>query len=46
MNWIDISLLAIFLLAMLAGWYRGFILGSLDLLSWAGSLAVAYMFYN
>lgn len=46
MNWIDISLLAIFLLAMLAGWYRGFILGSLDLLSWAGSLAIAYMFYS
>lgn len=46
MNWIDISLLVIFLLAMLAGWYRGFILGSLDLLSWAGSLVVAYLFYT
>lgn len=46
MNWIDITLLVIFLLAMLAGWYRGFILGSLDLLSWAGSLAIAYMSYD
>lgn len=46
MNWIDVSLLIIFLLAMLAGWYRGFILGSLDLLSWAGSLALGYIFYS
>jgi uncharacterized protein YkwD len=45
MNWIDIVLLGIFLLAMLAGWYRGFILGSLDLVSWAGSVVLAYMFY-
>jgi uncharacterized protein YkwD len=46
MNWIDIILLAVFSLALLAGWYRGFILGSLDLLSWAGSLALGYIFYG
>ncbi len=46
MNWIDVALLVIFLLAILAGWYRGFILGSLDLLSWAGSLALGYIFYG
>jgi uncharacterized protein YkwD len=46
MNWIDISLLVVFLIAILAGWYRGFILGSLDLLSWAGSLALGYIFYS
>ena len=46
MNWIDLTLLVIFLLAILAGWYRGFILGSLDLLSWAGSLVLGYMLYG
>lgn len=46
MNWVDIGLLVIFALAILAGWYRGFILGSLDLLAWVGSLTLAYIFYS
>jgi len=33
------------LLGVLGGWDLGFILGSLDLLSWGGSLAIAYIFY-
>src|SRR5690242_6928785 len=45
MNWVDISIVLIFLLAVLIGWYRGFIRGSLDLLAWAGSFILAYVFY-
>ncbi|MEP7376597.1 MAG: CvpA family protein [Chitinophagaceae bacterium] len=46
MNWVDLTLIAIFLLSIWAGYRRGFILGSLDLLSWAGSFIAAYMFYD
>src|SRR5689334_5437928 len=45
MNWVDIVLLVVFLLALWAGWHRGFLLGSLDLLSWGSSLALGYIFY-
>ncbi|MEO6611473.1 MAG: CvpA family protein [Chitinophagaceae bacterium] len=45
MNWVDILLLLILLLCVVAGWKRGFILGSISLLSWIGSLAAAYLFY-
>jgi uncharacterized protein YkwD len=45
MNWVDIVLIVIFLLGVWAGWHRGFILGGLDLLSWAGSLIMGYIFY-
>jgi uncharacterized protein YkwD len=45
MNWIDIVLLFIVLLAVIAGWYRGFIVSSLNLLVWAGSFVIAYLFY-
>lgn len=46
MNWVDFALILIFLFTVLAGWYRGFILGSLDLLSWLGSLILGYVFYS
>jgi len=46
MNWVDLALIIIFLLATWAGYYRGFILGSLDLLSWAGSFIAAYTLYD
>lgn len=45
MNWIDFVLILVILLAVIAGWYRGFILGSLDLLTWVGSLVLGYLFY-
>ena len=45
MNWVDISLGIVFLLALWAGWYRGFIIGSFDLLGWAGSFIIGYLFY-
>jgi uncharacterized protein YkwD len=45
MNLIDIILVIIILLAVIVGWSRGFILGSLDLLTWVGSLTIGYFFY-
>lgn len=45
MNWVDIVLVVVMLLAVFAGWHRGFILGSLDLLSWTGSLLTGYLLY-
>lgn len=45
MNWIDLLLVAVFLVAVWAGWHRGFILGTLDLVVWVGSFVVAYLGY-
>jgi uncharacterized protein YkwD len=45
MNWIDFTLILVILLAIIAGWYRGFIIGSLNLITWVGSLALGYTFY-
>ena len=46
MNWVHLALILVFLFATWAGYHRGFILGSLDLLSWAGSFVAAYMLYD
>lgn len=45
MNWVDLLLLLVALLAIYAGWRRGFIIGSLDLLGWIGSLVLGYVLY-
>lgn len=45
MNWIDLALMIVLLLAVIAGWYRGFIQGSLDLLTWLGSIVLGFVFY-
>lgn len=45
MNWIDLVLVFIIVLAAMAGWYRGFISSALSLLVWAGSFVIAYLFY-
>lgn len=45
MNWVDLILILIVLLAVIAGWYRGFISSMLSLLVWAGSFISAYIFY-
>ena len=45
MNWIDLLLIVLFLIAVWSGWHRGFIAGSLDLLTWAGSFIVGFLFY-
>ena len=45
MNWVDLILILIVLLAVIAGWYRGFISSMLSLLVWTGSFISAYLFY-
>ena len=45
MNWINLLLVIIFLIAAWAGWHRGFIAGLLDLATWAGSFILGYVFY-
>jgi uncharacterized protein YkwD len=45
MNWVDILLIGVLVLAALAGWRRGFILGSLDLFTWFGSIVLGFVFY-
>ncbi len=45
MNLIDIFLILVFLLAVWSGWRRGFILGSLGLLTCTGSLLAGFFLY-
>jgi uncharacterized protein YkwD len=45
MNWVDILLILVVILAIIAGWYRGFIAGMLGLATWAGSFFIAYVLY-
>ncbi|MBL7741358.1 MAG: CvpA family protein [Chitinophagaceae bacterium] len=45
MNWVDLSLIGVLLLAVWAGWKKGFIRGSLGLLGWAGSIAAGLFCY-
>lgn len=45
MNWVDFAVIAVILLSVWAGISRGFILGSLDLATWTGSLILGYIFY-
>src|SRR5438046_3312062 len=45
MNWVDLVLLLVFLIAIWAGWQRGFILGTIDLINWLGSLLLGFLFY-
>ncbi|HYC40357.1 MAG TPA: CvpA family protein [Chitinophagaceae bacterium] len=45
MNWVDFFLVLVILLSVLIGWRRGFIRGFLDLVTWGGTLVLAYVFY-
>jgi uncharacterized protein YkwD len=45
-NYIDALLVVVVLLSAAAGWRRGFILGVLDLLRWAGGLLLGLRFYQ
>ncbi len=45
MNWIDIALIIVVLLAIWSGWQKGFILGALNLITWVGSLLAGFYFY-
>jgi uncharacterized membrane protein required for colicin V production len=46
MNLIDVLLILIVVLAMWAGWAKGFIYGLTDLLIWMGSLATGFFLYQ
>jgi len=46
MNWVDLVLIVVVLLAIWAGWRQGFILGTLDLVNWLGSILLGIMFYT
>ena len=45
MNYVDLLLIAVLALAMWVGWQRGFIMGMINLLVWAGSLVLGFLFY-
>src|SRR5437762_10302622 len=45
MNWVDLALLLIVLLAVWAGSNRGFVLGTLDLVNWVGSILLGFLLY-
>ena len=45
MNWIDIILILVIALAIFVGWQRGFILSTLSLFKWVGTLVIAYLYY-
>jgi uncharacterized membrane protein required for colicin V production len=45
MNWVDLVLILVILLAIWGGWRRGFILGTLDLVNWLGSVLLGFLFY-
>src|SRR5436309_1728806 len=46
MNWIDVLLLVIVILAMWSGWKTGFIAGSVNLIVWIGSLVAGFLCYR
>jgi uncharacterized protein YkwD len=46
MNWVDLALILIVLMAMWAGWQKGFIRGTVDLLVWMGSLLAGFFTYK
>jgi len=46
MNYVDIVLLLIMVLAIWGGWKKGFILGTVNLLVWIGSLVLGFFFYT
>lgn len=45
MNWVDVFLIAVILIAVWSGWNKGFLLGSLELLGWLGSVCAGFLFY-
>ena len=46
MNYVDIILLLVMAVAVWAGWKRGFIIGSINLIVWIGSLLAGFFFYQ
>jgi uncharacterized protein YkwD len=46
MNYVDIILLLVMALAVWAGWRKGFIIGSINLIVWIGSLLAGFFLYQ
>ncbi len=46
MNWVDVLLVIVVILSILTGWRKGFILGTLDLATWVGSVLAGFIFYR
>lgn len=46
MNWVDLVLVVVVVLAVLGGWRRGFIRGTADLVTWIGSIGLGFAFYS
>ena len=46
LNWIDLFLILVVVLSVWAGLRKGFILGTLDLITWVGSLLAGFFFYR
>jgi len=46
MNYVDIILLLVMGLAVWGGWRKGFIIGSINLIVWIGSLLAGFFFYQ
>ncbi|HKH60221.1 MAG TPA: CvpA family protein [Flavitalea sp.] len=46
MNWIDLLLILIVVLSLWNGWRKGFILGTIDLVTWVGSILAGFYFYR
>lgn len=46
MNYVDIILLLVMVLAVWGGWKKGFIIGSINLAVWIGSLLAGFFFYQ
>ena len=46
MNYVDIILLLVIALAVWGGWQKGFIIGSINLVVWIGSLLAGFFFYQ
>src|SRR5215212_4655224 len=46
MNYVDVILFLVMALAIWTGWRKGFILGSINLAVWIGSLFIGFFFYQ
>jgi uncharacterized protein YkwD len=46
MNWIDLLIVLIVVISIWTGWQKGFILGTLDLVTWIGSILAGFFFYR
>jgi uncharacterized protein YkwD len=46
MNYVDVLLLIVIALAVWAGWRKGFILGTVNLVVWIGSLLAGFLLYQ